>query len=145
MARVALQTNAPANWDSYREAQCQYKKAVRRAKVDSWRRFCESTTMTIKFVEFFIYIKILHVIVKINTVTLEVVPLEFNTLGPASLPLLEVILEFFNRQCLQRVRSRVFNFLHHPPCLSFISFLTLGNAQKSFGAKSGNQDNVASL
>ncbi len=55
------------------------------------------TTMTIKFVEFFIYIKILHVIVKINTVTLEVVPLEFNTLGPASLPLLEAILEFFNR------------------------------------------------
>ncbi len=42
------------------------------------------TTMTIKFVEFFIYIKILHVVVKINTVTLEVVPLEFNTLGPAS-------------------------------------------------------------
>ncbi len=57
--------------------------------------------MTIKFVEFFIYIKILQVIIKINRVTLEVVPLEFNTLGPASLPLLEAILEFFNGQCLQ--------------------------------------------
>ncbi len=58
------------------------------------------TTMTIKFVEFFIYIKILHIIVEINTVTLEVVPLEFNTLVPVSLPLLEAILEFFNCQCL---------------------------------------------
>ncbi len=58
------------------------------------------TTMTIKLVEFFIYIKILHIIVKINTATLEVVALEFNTLGPVSLPLLEAILEFFNRQCL---------------------------------------------
>ncbi len=33
-----------------------------------------ATTMKIKFVEFFIYIKILHGIVKINSVTLEVVP-----------------------------------------------------------------------
>ncbi len=95
--------------------------------------------MTIKFVEFFVYIKILHVIVKINTVTIEVVPLEFNTLGPASLPLLEAILEFFNCQCLQGVGSRLFNFTIVPQCLSFISFLTLGNAKKSFGAKSGNQ------
>ncbi len=75
------------------------------------------TVMTIKFVEFFIYFKTLHVIVKINMVTLEVVPLEFNTLGSASLPLLEAILEFLNRQCLQGVDSRLFNFLHRPPVL----------------------------
>ncbi len=85
-----------------------------------------NTTMTIKFVEFFIYIKILHVIVKVNTVTLEVVPLEFNTPGPASLPLLEAILEFFNRQCLQGVGSRLFNFLHHPPVLVLHIFFDSG-------------------
>ncbi len=73
--------------------------------------------MTIKFVEFFIYIKILYVIVKNNTVTLEVVPLEFNTLCPASLLLLEEILQFFNRRCLQGVGSCLFNFLHRPPVL----------------------------
>ncbi len=73
--------------------------------------------MTIKFVEFFIYIKILQVIVKINTVTFEAVLLKLNTLGPASLPLLEAILEFFNRQCIPGVGSHMFNFLHRPPVL----------------------------
>ncbi len=82
--------------------------------------------MTIKFVKFFIYVKILHVIVKINTVTLEVVNLEFNTLGPVSLLLLEAIMEFFNHQCLQGVGSRLFNFLHHPPVLVLHIFFDSG-------------------
>ncbi len=31
--RAPLRSNVPANWDSYREAQCQHKKAVRCAKL----------------------------------------------------------------------------------------------------------------
>ncbi len=93
------------------------------------------TTMTIKFVEFFIYIKILHVIVKIDTVTLEVVPLKFNTLGAASLPLLEAILEFFNRQCLQGVGSRLFSLLHCPPVLVLHIFFDSGECPEVIWSK----------
>ncbi len=44
--RALLQNNVLANWDSYREAQGQYKKAVRQVKVNSWRRFCEPIDKT---------------------------------------------------------------------------------------------------
>ncbi len=40
--RALLRNNVPANWDSYYEARCRYKKAVRSVKVDSWRIFYES-------------------------------------------------------------------------------------------------------
>ncbi len=74
------------------------------------------TTMTIKFVEFFIYIKILHVIVKINTVTLEVVPLEFNTLGPSVSPIAGSN-PGIQLSVPSGVGSPLFNFLHCPPVL----------------------------
>ncbi len=38
--RVVLQNDIATNWDSYREFQRQYKKTLRRANVDIWRRFC---------------------------------------------------------------------------------------------------------
>ncbi len=40
--RVALRQNVPEHWESYREAQRQYRKAVRQAKINNWRNFCES-------------------------------------------------------------------------------------------------------
>ncbi len=43
---MVLRNNVLANWDSYLEAQCQYKKAERRVNVESWRRFYESMDKT---------------------------------------------------------------------------------------------------
>lgn len=36
----ALKTNTVSDWDSYREAQRDYKKLIRRSKLASWRDFC---------------------------------------------------------------------------------------------------------
>ncbi len=40
--RVALCQNVPEHWESYHEAQHQYRRAVRRVQINSWRNFCES-------------------------------------------------------------------------------------------------------
>ncbi len=40
--RTALRQNVAVHWESYRQAQSEYKKAVRIAKVKSWSEFFES-------------------------------------------------------------------------------------------------------
>ncbi len=40
--RVPLRQNVPEHWESYLEAQRRYKRAVRQAKINSCRNFCES-------------------------------------------------------------------------------------------------------
>ncbi len=94
-----------------------------------------STTMTIKFAEWIIYLFFLTLQVDIgNSVPFKIVPSHTNALGPASLPLLETVFQFVLCKHLQCLHHNSFNIFYIPQWTFFNAFLTFGNGEKSYKA-----------